>query len=400
MNITTTFSFTEKRIKSVKPETRTRTFSDKRLNQLKLVVTPNGTKTYYVRFKVNGISKQFKLGRQPSLTIEEARFRATEYLNNAKAARHVTEHSVQKLQKPSDSFSFNDAFNAYFDNHLKHLSTGRDKQHNLARHFYMHLQEELGHIDLVNVNQKWITKYLKVMYSLKGYAIHDKCVIVLKAMLNYCLTYEEDYPLDYNPCAQLKKVGTEPRSRYLTYQEGITLLEKLDDISHPQHTDLFKIALFTGARISNVKAMRWDELDLNAELWCIPAIKTKTKKTYYLPIVSLALTILIKRRKEFPSKTEFVFPSQHSKSGHVMGGDQTWKEAIKAAGLYSPNRELRVRQHDLRRTFATWQAISGVDINVISKSLGHCDIKSTQVYAHLNTARTKDAIEGAFANIK
>jgi hypothetical protein len=63
MNVTSKFSFTEKRIKSIKAEARTRTFSDERFNQLKLTVTSNGTKTYYVRFKVNGKSKQFKLGR-------------------------------------------------------------------------------------------------------------------------------------------------------------------------------------------------------------------------------------------------------------------------------------------------------------------------------------------------
>jgi integrase len=218
-------------------------------------------------------------------------------------------------------------------------------------------------------------------------------------MLNYCLIYEEDYPLEYNPCSHLKKISCPPRSRYLTHNEIIRLIDQLEQIGHDQYTDLFKLALFTGARISNVKAMRWDELDLEEDLWHIPAIKTKTNKTYNLPISSLALVVLLARKKKSLPDSVFVFPSNQSKSGYIMGSDYVWKQVITKAGLYSSNRELRVRQHDLRRTFATLQALNGVDINVISKTLGHSDIKSTQVYAHINLESAKNAIEKAFSKV-
>lgn len=43
--------------------------------------------------------------------------------------------------------------------------------------------------------------------------------------------------------------------------------------------------------------------------------------------------------------------------------------------------------------------MNGSDINVISKSLGHRDIKNTQIYAQLNLTTTKRSIEEAFKEI-
>ena len=38
--------------------------------------------------------------------------------------------------------------------------------------------------------------------------------------------------------------------------------------------------------------------------------------------------------------------------------------------------------HDLRHTFATQLAASGLPIRVIQEFLGHADAKTTQIYAH------------------
>jgi integrase len=42
----------------------------------------------------------------------------------------------------------------------------------------------------------------------------------------------------------------------------------------------------------------------------------------------------------------------------------------------------RIRFHDLRHTFATRLAASGVPLRTIQEFLGHADLKTTQIYAH------------------
>ena len=49
--------------------------------------------------------------------------------------------------------------------------------------------------------------------------------------------------------------------------------------------------------------------------------------------------------------------------------------------------------HCLRHTFASWLVRKGVSIYEVSKLLGHADIKTTQIYAHLRGDDLRKAVE-------
>jgi len=47
----------------------------------------------------------------------------------------------------------------------------------------------------------------------------------------------------------------------------------------------------------------------------------------------------------------------------------------------------------LRHTFASWLVQKGVSIYEVSKLLGHADIKTTQIYAHLRSDDLRNAVK-------
>jgi hypothetical protein len=51
--------------------------------------------------------------------------------------------------------------------------------------------------------------------------------------------------------------------------------------------------------------------------------------------------------------------------------------------------------HDLRRTQGSWQAAMGISLAIIGKSLGHADLKSTQVYSRLQLDPVAHAVSRA-----
>ena len=54
-----------------------------------------------------------------------------------------------------------------------------------------------------------------------------------------------------------------------------------------------------------------------------------------------------------------------------------------------------LRIHDLRRTFGSWQAINGVSLSIIGRSLNHISPNSTAVYARLNIDPVREATSQA-----
>lgn len=53
----------------------------------------------------------------------------------------------------------------------------------------------------------------------------------------------------------------------------------------------------------------------------------------------------------------------------------------------------RLNFHALRHTFATWLVQKGVSIYIVSKLLGHADVKTTQIYAHLQTNDLREVVD-------
>ncbi len=213
------------------------------------------------------------------------------------------------------------------------------------------------------------------------------------------IDYEEQLGISVNPFERMKKMQSIARNRYLSYEEAGRLLNALSKVSDQDVADIYRIALFTGARLSNVKSMQWADLNLSSAIWLIPATLTKTRQQYEIPLHKAVLEIL-RARKSRGGSAHFVFPARNkSKYGYITGGDKIWKEAITLAGLYHENPNIRPRPHDLRRTFATWQIQSGADISVVSKALCHTSLKHTLIYAHTNMDQVRSAIEGAFEGI-
>jgi integrase len=169
------------------------------------------------------------------------------------------------------------------------------------------------------------------------------------------------------------------RTRYLLAEEKERFLEAVN--AEPNHTirDFIFMSLHTGARKSNVLAMRWDSINLTDKTWDTPGTETKNGIAHLLPLSEEAMPILKARYEQRNPQCPWVFPSDHnSKSGHLEEPKKAWRRIIKRAGLKD------FRLHDLRRTRGSWMAIAGASQYVIGKALNHKSITSTEIYARLS----------------
>ena len=163
--------------------------------------------------------------------------------------------------------------------------------------------------------------------------------------------------------------------------------------------DFVNLALWTGARKSDVLSMRWEQLSLSDNRWDIP--NPKSGKPYAVALTPEAIQILKERRRRV-GDGPWVFPSRGKKpaasngsasdepakahSGHLVNIKRGWRVLLDSAKIT----DLRI--HDLRRTLGSWQAATGASLPIIGKSLGHSTPQATQVYARLELDPVRESV--------
>ena len=190
-----------------------------------------------------------------------------------------------------------------------------------------------------------------------------------------------------NPAAGIKKFSEEKRDRFLHGEELRVFFAALAAEPAAILRDFFFVSLLTGARRSNVQTMQWPDIDFQAGIWRIP--ETKSGRPVVVPLVGVVLHIL-QARKQGANGSPWVFPSRGS-TGHIVEPKAAWKRIIGRAGLSG------VRPHDLRRSLASWMAITGTGLPVIGKMLGHTQASTTMIYARLSVDPVRQAAETATA---
>jgi integrase len=88
----------------------------------------------------------------------------------------------------------------------------------------------------------------------------------------------------------------------------------------------------------------------------------------------------------------YLFPSP-AECGHMTTLQKHADDAFARAGVE------RVRNHDLRHSFASAGIGDGLSLCAISELLGHRDVRSTQRYAHLARDRKRAALDRVAAVI-
>lgn len=190
-----------------------------------------------------------------------------------------------------------------------------------------------------------------------------------------------------NPAASLERFKETARRRFLQPDELRPFFQALAEEPNESMRDLFLVALLTGARRNNVVAMRWSSLTLHRAEWLLEGKETKNGEPQTVTLTPEVVAIL-ERRKQTAASV-FVFPSEDSKSGHIVEPKSAWRRILARAGIS----DLRI--HDLRRTLGSWQLRTGASLALIGKSLNHLSQDATAVYAQLDLDPIRQSVERA-----
>lgn len=153
--------------------------------------------------------------------------------------------------------------------------------------------------------------------------------------------------------------------------------------------DITRLWVLSGCRRNEIASLEWRSVDLEHGLLIFD--ETKTGKSVR-PLAAAASTLLQELREESPRDARYVFPAERG-PGFFVGTKDIWPEVVNRAGLPG------VTPHTLRHTLGAAAASGGEGLLLVGAILGHANIRSTQIYAHVDRDPAKLAIDRATVDL-
>lgn len=179
-----------------------------------------------------------------------------------------------------------------------------------------------------------------------------------------------------NPVKGVERFHEERRQRRLSDAELKRLLGVLAVHPNRHAANAVRFQLLTGARIGEVLAARWSEIDFQRGVWTKPSHHTKQKRTQHLPLSAPAMALLADRRATSSPEEAHLFPGA-APGKPLQDIKNFWRGVTKAADLQG------YRVHDNRHTRASHLVSSGLSLEIVGRLLGHTNPLTTKRYAHL-----------------
>jgi len=170
-----------------------------------------------------------------------------------------------------------------------------------------------------------------------------------------------------------------PKREYLTPEEIKLMIDTktpFDDVRLP-----FLFSCFTGLRFCDLQNLKWE--NISGDRLTITMRKTKEPLTLKLNKYCLDILSSLSVGNVFiPSEFKIFHLTSH----------ETWRRRVKLLIKHLGIDKI-ITGHCARHSFATLCINRGVDIYVLKDLLGHKDVATTQIYAHVPEEKKDDAID-------
>lgn len=379
-------------VKNTKPKTERYAVWDTEISGFGLRVSPTGAKSFVLKYtNLQQDQKFYTIGKFGNLTVDKARKEAQKQRGLIASGK---DPQTLKLET-REAITIKELCEEYIKNGCDNkkpstISTdlGRIKRHIIPL---------LGSKPIKDLRQIHITKFYndvstgKTACDIKtikrgraivtgGVGTANRTLGLFGAIVKYAVT--NGY-IVHNPYIGIKRKADNRSERFLDNQELKRLSNALENAGdlNVYAIQAIKLLMLTGCRRGEILNLKWSEIDFENSLLKLEDTKTGASNR---SISDEALSILAKIARIQDSA--YVFPGTNPNKPYA-GIQNVWNKIRSIANLED------VRLHDLRHTFASISVNSGESLAIISKMLGHKDLKTTQRYAHVDHEQAKKAAD-------
>lgn len=404
---------TRKTVSEIQPSDRPTIYFDEAVKGFGLRVMPSGARSWILEYRpgAGGRSvskKRLKIGTPATHSPEEARDEA------AKTLARVTLGGDPAGARSEEraALTVKEVAALYLEKHVE-----QKRKVNTQRLYSWvindHIVPAIGSMRASMVTRADVARMQSAITRGKkdlpngGRTTANRALAVLSALFNWAAG-EGLVPDHFNPVPRVERYKENKKDRYLSNDElaalGAALSEgetvgfpfetdpnkpsskhtpKSNYVLSPHATSAIRLLILTGCRLREILDLEWRNVDFDRGLLFLSDSKTG-RKTVVLSTAAIEVLRSLPRVGRYviagtSAGTEDEKPRADLK--------KTWDTIRYRAGLDG------VRLHDLRHSFASVGAGSGLGLPIIGKLLGHSQAATTARYAHLDADPVRRAAD-------
>ncbi|HCD4103717.1 TPA: tyrosine-type recombinase/integrase [Klebsiella pneumoniae] len=365
---------TARQVDTSKPKDKPYKLSDG--GGLYLLVNPNGSRYWRLKYRIAGKEKLLALGVYPDITLAEARQKRADAKKVLAAGGDPGQEKQEEKQAKEQAVA--NSFEHLAMEWHSHKSTSWSEGY--AEHLLMYLKKDIfpfiGQKAITDISQ---VEMLNVLRKMEQRGVLDKLKKTRQAcrqIFTYAIITGR---AEHNPVSDLAGALKSPKQQHyphLLVDQIPDFLRALSEYSGSTITrNATRLLMLTGLRTIELRASEWVDIDFDKGVWNVPAERMKMRRPHLVPI-STQVRELLEEIHQLTGRGKYVFPGRND-AGKPMS-EASINQVIKRIGY-----DGKATGHGFRHTMSTILHEQGYNTAWIETQLAHVDKNSIRgTYNH------------------
>lgn len=343
---------------------------------LYLLVNPNGARYWRLKYRVAGKEKLLALGVYPDVTLADARAKRDEAKRGI--AGGIDPNEAKREEKIAREANVRNTFQEiaceWHSSKLYKWSEGYASD--IMEAFNKDVFPYIGKKPIAEIKP---LELLNVLHRMEGRGATEKAKKVRQRcgeVFRYAIVTGR---AEYNPAPDLTSAMQGHESSHYPFLNAPELPAFFEALSRYSGSELVVLAarllIITGLRTGELRGATWQEIDVDAAVWEIPAERMKMRRPHIVPL-SLQAQAIIMRIREMTGRYPYIFPGRNDPRKTMS--EASINQVFKRIGYAG-----RVTGHGFRHTMSTILHEQGYNTAWIETQLAHVDKNSIRgTYNH------------------
>lgn len=365
---------TARQVDTSKPKDKPYKLSDG--GGLYLLVNPNGSRYWRLKYRIAGKEKLLALGVYPDITLAEARQKRADAKKVLAAGGDPGQEKQEEKQAKEQAVA--NSFERLAMEWHSHKSTSWSEGY--AEHLLMYLKKDIfpfiGQKAITDISQVEMLNVLRKMEQRGVLGKLKKTRQACRQIFTYAIITGR---AEHNPVSDLAGALKSPKQQHyphLLVDQIPDFLRALSEYSGSTITrNATRLLMLTGLRTIELRASEWVDIDFDKGVWNVPAERMKMRRPHLVPI-STQVRELLEEIHQLTGRGKYVFPGRND-AGKPMS-EASINQVIKRIGY-----DGKATGHGFRHTMSTILHEQGYNTAWIETQLAHVDKNSIRgTYNH------------------